>query len=107
MFLGSAAGIADGNPGHRGARSSSRTRSSAQGGYSVAGAGDVNGDGYADVIAGARLYDAGQGDEGAAFVYLGGAKGVVDGNPAAAAAQLESDQGERAAWLRAWRLRAT
>jgi hypothetical protein len=38
----------------------------------VAGAGDVNGDGYADVIVGAPLYDNGQSDEGAAFVFLGG-----------------------------------
>jgi hypothetical protein len=37
----------------------------------VGTAGDVNGDGYSDVIAGANLYDNGQGDEGAAFVYLG------------------------------------
>ncbi len=35
-------------------------------------AGDVDGDGYADVIAGAYRYDAGQTDEGAAFVYYGG-----------------------------------
>jgi hypothetical protein len=38
----------------------------------VGTAGDVNGDGYADVIAGAYLYDAGHTDEGAAFVYHGG-----------------------------------
>lgn len=40
-------------------------------GFSVASAGDVNGDGYDDVIAGAPLYDQGSGDEGRAFVYLG------------------------------------
>ena len=38
-------------------------------------AGDVNGDGYGDVIVGAPLYDAGQTDEGAAFVFLGSACG--------------------------------
>ena len=38
------------------------------------------------------FYDAGQSDEGAAFVFLGSASGIADGNPATAAAQLESDQ---------------
>ena len=41
----------------------------------VAGAGDVNGDGYADVIVGAPLYENGQTDEGAAFVFLGNSSG--------------------------------
>jgi hypothetical protein len=45
-------------------------------GYSVSAAGDVNGDGYADVIAGAPHYDNGQTDEGRAFVYLGSASGL-------------------------------
>ncbi|MBK6426742.1 MAG: FG-GAP repeat protein [Blastocatellia bacterium] len=61
-------------------------------GHSVAGAGDVNGDGFADVIIGAHFFDAGQSDEGAAFVYLGGAEGVRSGNPASANATLQSDQ---------------
>ncbi|HET6564373.1 MAG TPA: integrin alpha [Xanthomonadales bacterium] len=41
-------------------------------GYSVSGAGDVNGDGYADVIVGARSYSNGQNNEGAALIYFGG-----------------------------------
>lgn len=49
-------------------------------GSSVAGAGDVNADGYGDVVIGATFYDQGQAGEGAAFVYLGSAQGVVD-NP--------------------------
>jgi hypothetical protein len=40
-------------------------------GASVATAGDVNGDGFADVIVGARYYDNGESNEGAAFVYYG------------------------------------
>jgi hypothetical protein len=49
---------------------------SAHFGYSVASAGDVNGDGYDDVIVGAYLYDNGQTDEGRAFVYHGSAAGL-------------------------------
>jgi hypothetical protein len=46
-------------------------------GLSVSGAGDVNGDGYADIIIGAPLYDDGANtDEGRAFVYYGSATGL-------------------------------
>jgi hypothetical protein len=45
-------------------------------GISVAGAGDVNGDGYSDVIIGAYLFNDGFTDEGAAFVYHGSATGL-------------------------------
>lgn len=45
-------------------------------GYSVAGAGDVNGDGYADIIVGSGSYDNGETDEGAAFIYHGSASGI-------------------------------
>ncbi len=45
-------------------------------GYSVSTAGDVNGDGYSDVIVGARYYDNGQTDEGVAFVYHGSSSGL-------------------------------
>lgn len=47
-------------------------------GFSVASAGDVNGDGFDDIVAGAPLYDQGMGDEGRAFVYLG-PSGIVTG----------------------------
>jgi len=40
-------------------------------GWSVATAGDVNGDGYSDVVVGAKWYDNGESTEGIVFVYLG------------------------------------
>ena len=40
----------------------------------MASAGDVNGDGYSDVIAGTPLYD--KGHEGVAFVWMGKADGI-------------------------------
>ncbi|MCF0073854.1 FG-GAP-like repeat-containing protein [Dyadobacter sp. CY261] len=57
-------------------------------GTSVAGAGDVNGDGHSDVIAGAPLFDNFESNEGAAFVYLGTSMGI---NPAPIST-LESNQ---------------
>jgi len=46
-------------------------------GFSVASAGDVNRDGYSDVIVGAYGFDNGQTDEGRAYVYLGSASGLA------------------------------
>jgi hypothetical protein len=45
-------------------------------GQSVAGAGDVNNDGFDDVIVGAPLYDNGFSNEGQVFVYLGSGAGL-------------------------------
>jgi hypothetical protein len=44
-------------------------------GFSVASAGDVNGDGYADLIVGASSQDNPETDEGQAYVYFGSATG--------------------------------
>jgi hypothetical protein len=59
---------------------------------SLSGAGDVNGDGYDDVLIGAPAYDNGQADEGRAFLFLGSASGLLptfawsqEGNQAGAA----------------------
>ena len=57
-------------------------------GWSVASAGDVNGDGFDDVIVGAPWYSNGQTNEGAAFVYHGRKAGLET----AANWRLESDQ---------------
>jgi len=53
-----------------------QTQASAFFGTSVSAAGDVNGDGYSDVIVGAPQYDNGQTDEGRAYVYYGGTGGL-------------------------------
>ena len=45
-------------------------------GGAVAGAGDVNGDGFADVLVGAEGFDGDQADEGRAFLYLGSPSGI-------------------------------
>jgi len=57
-------------------------------GFSVSAAGDVNGDGFGDVIVGAPRFDNGEFDEGRAFVYLGSATGLAT----VAAWTAESDQ---------------
>ena len=46
-------------------------------GASVSTAGDVNKDGYADVVVGASYYDDGETNEGKIFVYLGSASGLA------------------------------
>ena len=46
-------------------------------GGALDGAGDVNGDGFGDVIVGAWMYTASVDEEGAAFVFLGSATGLA------------------------------
>ena len=91
VFLGGATGIGDGSPATAYAELPG-TQTNARMGISVASAGDVDGDGFADLIVGARMHDAGQEAEGAAFVYLGGAARIEDANPATADTRLESNQ---------------
>jgi len=57
-------------------------------GFSAAGAGDVNGDGYSDVVIGASYFDNGQDNEGAIFLF----HGAPTGTGATPAAVVESNQ---------------
>jgi hypothetical protein len=50
----------------------------AQLGYCTAGAGDINGDGYDDIIAGAKYWQNGEFEEGGAFVAFGSADGLEE-----------------------------
>src|SRR5690606_31555460 len=91
VFHGGASGIADGRPASEAGRLESN-QPGAELGASVASAGDVNGDGYGDVIVGAPLYDDGQSNEGAAFVFHGGPGGINDAIPVSANTELQGDQ---------------
>ncbi len=71
LYLGSASGLSA-----SAAWTGESNQDGALFGHSVATAGDVNGDGYSDVIVGAYSYDNGETDEGRAFVYLGSAAGL-------------------------------
>ena len=70
LFLGGPGGL-DSTP----VWTSESDQNNAHHGSSVASAGDVNGDGFADIVVGARRYDAGQVDEGRAWLYMGGPAG--------------------------------
>ena len=72
LYLGSASGLAS-TP----SWTAESDQDGAGFGVSASTAGDVNGDGYADVVVGSLSYDHGQPDEGAAFVYLGSAAGLA------------------------------
>ncbi len=62
-------------------------------GGSAASAGDVNGDGFADVIIGSEVWDAGsEFAEGAALLFLGGPNGPTGSNPSNAHAIIEMNQ---------------
>jgi len=72
LYHGSAAGL-EAEP----AWTAESNQSGASFGQSVAGAGDVNDDGYSDVIIGAYTYDNGEEDEGRVYLYLGSAAGLA------------------------------
>jgi hypothetical protein len=88
VYLGGASGLSA-SP----AWTAESNQAGAEFGCTVAPAGDVNGDGYSDIIVGAYRYDSGQTDEGAAFLWYGSASGLgANGTPANADWMVESDQ---------------
>lgn len=83
LFLGSASGL-----GPAPAWTKEGDQAEARCGHSVATAGDVNADGYSDILIGAPLYDDGQSNEGVVFLHSGSAAGVI----APPTAVLQRDQ---------------
>jgi hypothetical protein len=70
LYLGSAAGLAS---------SSTRLLTGVAGanfGTAVVGAGDLNGDGFSDVAVGADLYQSGEVNEGAVYIFHGSSSGL-------------------------------
>jgi hypothetical protein len=63
-------------------------------GATVGTAGDVNGDGFDDVIVGAPSYDHGESDEGRAVVYEGSASGLTTASWSAEGDQIGAHFGE-------------
>jgi hypothetical protein len=88
LFKGGPGGIASGNETTASAALTS-DQSYADFGRAVASAGDVNGDGYDDILVGAYYYD---GKRGAAFVFLGGPNGIASGNARTASTILHSNR---------------
>src|SRR5262249_53594896 len=91
IFLGSPTGVVGSGPASAATQLEANVEDGGLG-QSVAGAGDVNGDGYADVIVGAPdYYDGGIGS-GAVFIFHGSADGIESGGPELAASILVTDQ---------------
>ncbi|MFN8242848.1 MAG: FG-GAP-like repeat-containing protein [Ferruginibacter sp.] len=83
LYMGSATGLSAAT-----AWTAESNQAGASFGISVASAGDVNGDGYSDVIVGAHTFDNGQTDEGSTFTYHGAANGISS----TFTTQIESNQ---------------
>ena len=65
LFSGSASGLAS-----SASWTAEGNQLNASLGSSVSSAGDVNGDGFSDIVVGASSFDDGESDEGQAFLYL-------------------------------------
>lgn len=58
----------------------------------ISSAGDVNDDGFEDILVRGRNYDVGAAGDGAVFVLLGSASGIANSTPATAHGLIENDQ---------------
>jgi len=95
VFEGSVSGITATDPDGADSRVVSNVSGAVLGGC-VAGAGDVNGDGFADLMAGALYWSdsGGQTNEGAAFVFHGSSSGITATNISGADTVLEGNQSQ-------------
>jgi hypothetical protein len=81
VWLGSASGLGAAGEPHNADWSAPQSQMYGELGTAVASAGDVNGDGFADVIVGGPKYEKGDTDEGYAYIYLGNDGGGLDHAP--------------------------
>jgi FG-GAP-like repeat/FG-GAP repeat len=88
LYLGSAAGLSGTSD-----WTAEVDQDSAWLSHSVGTTGDVDGDGYDDVVVGAYKFDDGQLDEGAAFLYLGSAAGL------SATPDWSAESDQQSAWF--------
>ena len=80
IFMGTTAGVADCDM-SAGCLAATTIMAAAAGDYlgnAVSVAGDINGDGYADIIVAAPNVNGGAGNEGQAYVFLGSPTGISD-----------------------------
>ncbi len=71
LLLGAPSGLASGA-----AQQIGTPQAASRFGLALAPAGDVNGDGFSDVVVGAPYFDSGAVDSGCAYVYFGSANGL-------------------------------
>ncbi|MBO2010351.1 FG-GAP-like repeat-containing protein [Hymenobacter negativus] len=82
VYYGSATGLSAASPDIRSGEAGNNYF-----GYSVAGTGDVNGDGYADIVIGAY----GNSNKGRAYVYYGSSTGLSATGPAIRSGEVNGD----------------
>ena len=93
VWHGSSSGMGSSGTPSNAAWSAQSDQASAMFGWAVASAGDINGDGYCDLLVGAPLYNDGQTDEGEAFLWYGSSSGLgTAGTPSNADWRAQSDQ---------------
>ena len=93
LILGSSSGISDMSLASADAKLTGET-SNDRAGWDVSTAGDVNGDGYDDVLVGAHQEDTGGTDAGAAYLVLGSSSGISDMSLSSADAKLTGESAD-------------